>query len=193
VLELRRAIPFLAIPMVAFALAVLVSGCGFGSPSTASTTAGPTVAPTASAPSAPNPTPVAAITESPKPAEGLDRIARHRATWEAAGIDTYRISLRFGCFCNFGDGRPLDVQVVDGKVVAAAVNGEPVHKRDWRGFPMTVDALFDYAVAAKADADEFDIEFDRTLGYPSVIDVDQIRNADDDEFRVDVTRLVPGR
>ena len=83
------------------------------------------------------------------------------------------------------------MRVVDGEVVEAAVDGKPVRKREWRGFPMTVEALFDYAEAAKADADEFDIEFDRTLGYPSLISVDQILNADDDEFRVDVTSLAP--
>ena len=36
---------------------------------------------------------------------------------------------------------------------------------------MTVEALFDYAEAAKADADEFDIEFDRVLGCPTQISV----------------------
>ena len=70
-------------------------------------------------------------------------------------------------------------------------DGKPVRKRQWRGFPMTVDALFDYAEAAKKDADEFDIEFDRVLGYPRMISVDQILNADDDEFQVDVTSLTP--
>ena len=50
---------------------------------------------------------------------------------------------------------------------------------------MTVEALFDYAEAAKADADEFDIEFDRELGYPRMISVDH-----DPQRR---RRRVPGR
>ena len=56
---------------------------------------------------------------------------------------------------------------------------------------MTVEALFDRAEAAKADADEFEFEFDRKLGYPTMISVDEYVNADDDEFQVDVTSLVP--
>ena len=76
-------------------------------------------------------------------------------------------------------------------MVRSSIDGELVRKREWRGFPMTVDALFDYAEAAKSDADEFDIEFARDLGYPSMISVDQYLNADDDEFQVDVTSLTP--
>ncbi len=128
---------------------------------------------------------------SPEPTEKLDRIGRNRAKWAEAGIESYRITLQYGCFCEFGDGRPVDVRVVDGEVVDVVADGKPVRKRQWQGFPMTVEALFDYAEAAKADADEFDIEFDRVLGYPRMISVDQILNADDDEFQVDVTSLTP--
>jgi hypothetical protein len=187
VLELRRAIPFLAIPVLAFALAILVSGCAIGS--------SPAAAPSSPPPSppAPSPTPVAEATNAPKPTEKLDRIGRNRARWDEAGIDSYRIALQYGCFCEFGDGRPVDVRVVEGEVVDVVADGKPVRKRQWQGFPMTVEALFDRAEAAKADADEFDVEFDRELGYPTMISVDHDRNADDDEFQVDVTSLTSAR
>ena len=168
-----------------------MSGCGIGS----STTLSPTAAPSSSPPSPARPslTPVATATDAPKPTEKLDRIGRNRVRWEEAGIDSYRITLQYGCFCEFGDGRPVDVQVVDGKVVQAVADGKPIRKRERLGFPMTVEALFDRAEAAKADADKFDFEFDRKLGYPTMISVDEYVNADDDEFRVDVTSLVPAR
>ena len=187
VLEFRRAIPFLAFPIVAFALAFLISGCGSG------TTATISPSPSMQPPPQPSPTLVAAITPSPDPTPKLDRIGRNRAKWAQAGVDTYRLTLRYGCFCNFGNGDPVRVRVVDGEVVEASVNGKPLKPRERRGFPMTVEALFDYAEAAKADADKFEFEFDKVLGYPTMINVDQVLNGDDDEFRVDVTSLTPAR
>ena len=59
------------------------------------------------------------------------------------------------------------------------------------GFPDDRRGPVRQAEAAKADADEFAFEFDRDLGYPSKISVDQIRNADDDEFQVIVDGLTP--
>ena len=115
----------------------------------------------------PAPRPSPRPQNSPEPTEKLDRIGRNRAKWAEAGIESYRITLQYGCFCEFGDGRPVDVRVVDGEVVEVVADGKPVRKRQWQGFPMTVEALFDYAEAAKADADEFDIEFDRVPRLPT--------------------------
>ena len=123
-LELRRAIPFLAIPVLAFALAGLVTGCGIGSSPTLVADRLAELVPAvaahrrASRPSRRRPM-------RPKPTEKLDRIGRNRVRWEEAGIDSYRITLQYGCFCEFGDGRPVDVQVVDGKVVEVVADGKP--------------------------------------------------------------------
>ena len=191
-LELRRAIPFLAFPIVAFALAILISGCGSGA--TETNTPSPSLAL-----ALPSPTLVATITRSPDPTakpdptEKLDRISRNRAKWSQAGIDTYRLTLQYGCFCEFGNGAPVNVRVVDGNVVEATVDGKPIPRRHRQGFPMTVEALFDEAEAAKADADKFEFEFDKVLGYPTMINVDEVLNGDDDEFRVDVTSLIPAQ
>ena len=190
VLELRRAIPFLAFPIIAFALAVLISGCGSGATATISPSPSLALAlpsPTLGATITPSPDPTAKPDPSPK----LDRISRNRAKWSQAGIDTYRLTLQYGCFCEFGNGAPVKVRVVDGKVVEATVDGKPIPRRQRQGFPMTVEALFDRAEAAKADADKFEFEFDKVLGYPTMINVDEVLNGDDDEFRVDVTSLIP--
>ena len=186
--EIRRAIPFLAFPIVAFALAILISGCGSGA--IATTSPSPSLQPPPPSPT-PSPTLVATITPTPEPTAKLDRIGRNRAKWSQAGIDTYRLTLQYGCFCEFGNGVPVNVRVVDGKVVEATVDGKPIPRRQRQGFPMTVDALFEEAEAAKADADKFEFEFDKVLGYPTMINVDQVLNGDDDEFRVDVTSLIP--
>ena len=89
----RRAIPFLAIPVLAFALAILVSGCGIGSSPTAAPSSTPTIAAELDTAAAPSPTPVAEVTKTPKPTDKLDRIGHNRAKRAEAGIDTYRITL----------------------------------------------------------------------------------------------------
>ena len=83
--EIRRAIPFLAFPIIAFALAILISGCGSGA--TATTSPSPSLQPPPPSPT-PSPTLVATITPTPDPTAKLDRISRNRAKWSQAGIDT---------------------------------------------------------------------------------------------------------
>jgi hypothetical protein len=141
----------------------------------------------------PSPTLVATVTPAPDPTTKLDRIGRNKAKWSQAGIDTYRMTLKYGCFCNFGNGDPVKVRVVDGEVVEATVNGKHLSPRERRGFPMTVEALFERAEAAKASADTFEFTFDKVLGYPTMINVDEVLNGDDDEFRVDVTSFTPAQ
>ena len=139
--EIRRAIPFLAFPIVAFALAILISGCGSGA--IATTSPSPSLQPPPPSPTPTPPTLVATITPTAEPTAKLDRIGRNRAKWSQAGIDTYRLTLQYGCFCEFGNGVPVNVRVVDGKVVEATVDGKPIPRRQRQGFPMTVDALFE--------------------------------------------------
>ena len=105
VLELRRAIPFLAFPIIAFALAVLISGCGSGATATISPSPSLALAlpsPTLGATITPSPDPTAKPDPSPK----LDRISRNRAKWSQAGIDTYRLTLQYGCFCESAAALP---------------------------------------------------------------------------------------
>ena len=132
VLELRRAIPFLAFPIIAFALAVLISGCRSGATTTISPSSSLALAlpsPTLGATITPSPDPTAKPDPSPK----LDRISRNGEGVEA-GIDTYRLTLQYGCFCEFGNGAPVKVRVVDGKVVEATATARRSLDGSGRGF-----------------------------------------------------------
>ena len=183
VLELRRAIPFLAFPLVAFVLAFLVSGCG----------SIPNPLATATPPDALHPNqPIAvAPTAIPDPSKA-DEVSRQRAIWARSGIHSYRLTLMFGCECLLGGGKPVEVTVVDGKVVEAFVGGQSLSDDDRTGYPMSVDELFDYA-DRNASAGKLELKYDEQLGYPTALGVDPDLAARDDEIRIAVTRLVPGR
>jgi hypothetical protein len=174
-------------PILGIALATAMSACG--------PAAGPNPTPDPPSVATAWPTPPSTIrpveTATPQPTS-RDALARHRHRWERLGITSYRITLAYGCFCEFGDGRPIKVHVVDGRIIEAASRGEPMRLRALRGFPATVEHLFDY-VAASQQADNLDVKYDKELGYPIAIHVDSNVNADDDEFSVDVLRLVPER
>jgi hypothetical protein len=188
VLELRRAIPFLAIPILAFVLAAIVVGCGTALPN-------PLASPTPPDALHPNPPAPAVIvsepTAVPDPTK-LDEVARQRAIWTQAGIGTYRLTLLFGCQCGLGGGQPVEVTVVDGQISAANVGGRPLSADERTGYPMTVDELFDYA-DRNASAGKLELAYDDHLGYPTALGVDPDLAARDDEIRVAVMRLVPGR
>ena len=183
VLELRRAIPFLAFPLIAFALAFLVSGCG--------TLPNPLA--TATPPDALHPNqPVAVVpTAIPDPTK-LDEVSRQRAIWAQSGIHSYKLTLIFGCECLLGGGQPVEVTVVDGKVAEAFVGGQPLSDADRTGYPMSVDELFDYA-DRNASAGKLELKYDDHLGYPTALGVDPDLAARDDEIRIAVTKLVQGR
>lgn len=169
----------------AIALAIVASGCG----------AIPNPLATATPPDAlhPNP-PVAAVrtaTPTPDPTK-LDEVAKQRAIWAQQGIHTYRLTLLFGCECGLGGGNPVEVTVVDDAVTGATVGGQPLSGDQRMGYPMSIDELFDYA-DRNAGAGKLELKYDEHLGYPVALGVDPDLNARDDEIRVAVAKLVPGR
>ena len=184
-LELRRALPFLAFPVVAFALALAVSACD------AALAPSPSPSPSAAAVVDPTPVPTATPTASPTPEPTKrSRLNRARDRWAESGISNYRITLTYGCFCEFGDGREIKVRVEDGRFAEASSDGQPLTRRELRGFAFTVEQLFDL-VASHRNADKLEVAYDKTLGYPRSIDIDNDARADDDELRVEVVKLVP--
>ena len=170
---------------VAVALAILASGCG----------SIPNPLATATPPDALHPNPpvavVSTVAPSPDPTK-LDEVARQRAIWAQQGIHTYRMTLLFGCECGLGGGNPVEVTVVDDRMTGAAAMGRALDADEVTGYPMTVDQLFDYA-GRNAGAGKLELKYDEHLGYPVALGVDPDLNARDDEIRVAVAKLVPGR
>ena len=170
---------------VSVALAIFASGCG----------SIPNPLATATPPDAlhPNP-PVAAIATpvpSPDPTK-LDEVARQRALWAQQGIHTYRLTLMFGCECGLGGGQPVEATVVDDRLSGVSAMGRALDLDEVTGYPMTVDQLFDYA-DRNAGAGKLELKYDAQFGYPIALGVDPDLDARDDEIRVAVTKLVPGR
>lgn len=104
-----------------------------------------------------------------------------RATWEAAGIDSYSNELTRSCFCS-GPFGPITVTVVDGKVesVTRGKKQIPVSEEELGERPLTVDELFGYIDDATAKADDVAFGYDPDLGYPTRISVDWYRDAIDE-------------
>jgi hypothetical protein len=120
VTELRRAIPFLLLPLV-----LLVAGCGL------------------------LPWELPGVGPSPMPAgESAALLAENEQAWAASGIDTYVWELEFGCLCAM-DG-PVTVTVVDGQVTEASDAGGPIARDRLASFPLTVDAVYTEAGRALA-------------------------------------------
>lgn len=121
---------------------------------------------------------------------GLDAA---RAQWEGAGIDSYRWTVRRGCFCPIEYNRPAIVRVVNGvrTSVTDVETGEPVSAQLASQFP-TVDGLFDILQAAiDHEADRLEVSYDPALGYPSEVFIDQELYAVDEEQTYEGSNLEP--
>ncbi len=187
---------FARLPTVAplgFVLALVVATAGCSSLPNPLATPAP---PDALHPNPPEPAPVeqggAQPTTAPSAAETrLTELQRRRAVWAQSGILSYRIRLLFGCQCALG-GKTVDVTVRRGAIAGASIDGEPLDLSGLVGVPATVDQLFDYA-EQNAGAGKDELKYDETLGYPLALSVDPDLNARDDEIRIAVLELAPGR
>ena len=81
---------------------------------------------------------------------------------------------------------------MDDAVAGATDRGQALSDDERTGYPMTVDELFDYA-DRNAGAGKLELKYDEHLGYPIALGVDPDLEARDDEVRIVVTKLVPGR
>lgn len=57
--------------------------------------------------------------------------------------------------------------------------------------PLTIKGLFDLVRRAKEEAQELNVQFDPTYGYPSFIAVDWMPGGLNDETDIEVTRFTP--
>jgi hypothetical protein len=139
---------------------------------------------------------VAALTAScgllePDPwADRQAELDANRAVWEAAGITSYTYELRRLCYCVLaGD---LTVTVADRAVVAVErADGGPIPASE-RHHVETIEDLFAIIQDAIDErAFRYAVEFDAELGYPTVVDLDPIRNVVDEEVRYEASDLVP--
>jgi hypothetical protein len=129
---------------------------------------------------------LSACTAAPK-----SELSRKRATWDSAHITNYRFSLFIGCFCVFRDRMPLLVEVRDGEVVSMTYSDGavvPETERDFFNRFATIDKIFAELESGQASkADEVKVTYDATYGFPDQVNVDQIKNAMDDEYSLQIS------
>jgi hypothetical protein len=99
------------------------------------------------------------------------------------------MTIMYGCACDLA-GRPIDVTVAGGQLVAATDAGEPLDLERLTGFPATVDALFDYA-ARNANAGKIEFAWDDRTGIPTAVGIDPDLAARDDEIRIAILEFSP--
>ncbi|MGE5249543.1 MAG: DUF6174 domain-containing protein [Bacteroidota bacterium] len=122
-------------------------------------------------------------------------LRRNQDKWQSSNTKDYRMSLFIGCFCGFTDRMPLTVEVHNGEVFSMAyADGKPVTPDDmnYQYFSRfsTIDRLFEDLQSGQASkADKIEITYDPTYGYPSQVNVDQIQNAVDDEYSVQISNF----
>jgi hypothetical protein len=124
---------------------------------------------------------------------GIDRGAEagledQRRAWVAQNQRNYTYEYERLCFCV--DVRAVIITVKNDVVTSVVVKetGEPVTQ--YPELYMTITKLYDYLIDAADRADEMDVRFDDTWHIPSSATIDFIRNAADDELRLNVRNLV---
>ncbi|MEO0557979.1 MAG: DUF6174 domain-containing protein [Bacteroidota bacterium] len=110
-----------------------------------------------------------------------------------SGPSDYAFTLRIGCFCPYVG--PLRISVKDSNVIdvhqLGPVDGGPTPQAWIDEQAMTLDELADLVDRAHRDADDVDVTYDPTYGFPTDVYIDWIRDAVDDEIGYTVTNYVP--
>lgn len=105
-------------------------------------------------------------------------LAQNRAKWASQSDASYAFDLDILCFCPFRE--PFHIEVRNG--AATADNQIRVN---------TMDDVFQIVQDAIEHADSFNVVYDSTFGYPTVIGIDYIRQAVDDEVGYRIYNFQP--
>jgi len=122
-------------------------------------------------------------------------LERNRQTWQDSSITHYRFSLNIGCFCAFRSQMPITVEVQNNEIVSMTYpDGTLVAATDpnYETFSShaTIERIFSELEAGLAgDADDVTVTYDSTLGFPSEIYFDYIKEAADDELSLTVSNF----
>lgn len=98
----------------------------------------------------------------------LGEVSAARQLWQQQNILSYTWSIAIACDCVY-DGRTFDVTVRDGDPTVRS-GGKRIATDRLEGVPLTVTALFDFAVAG-ATMKGSTAEFTANLGYPTHVEL----------------------
>jgi hypothetical protein len=119
-------------------------------------------------------------------------LEQNRDKWTQTNISHYRFELFVGCFCAFRSEMPLTIEIKNGEIVSITDNtGNPVaaDKLSWFEQYDTIERLFDYTAAAQKNADEVIVTYDSEYGFPAQVNIDNIKEAVDDELSLSVSNF----
>ncbi len=130
-------------------------------------------------------------------------VQRNQQKWQDAKITHYRYNLSVGCFCVFNENMPLVVEVKDGNIVSMKYqNGKDVEESNRELFERyaTIDKIFaaiekDFQNTADTNdpqprkADKVVVKYDVTYGFPTMVNIDFIKQAIDDELALTLSNL----
>jgi hypothetical protein len=127
------------------------------------------------------------------PSPGGD-LEKQRAAWDALGRESYAFVYRRSCFCPPPSNDEVRVFVDANEVVSvtSVETGEPpVDANDLSSWP-TIDSLFDYVGHALDEgADDLTVDYHEEFFFPTLISIDWIEEAVDDEISHSASGLVP--
>jgi hypothetical protein len=125
-------------------------------------------------------------------AKASSELEQNRALWERQEAQNYSFDLSILCFCPYGGQMPLSIVVRDGEVVSltTADGSDAGPSLEYYSQADTIEELFDIIESAQGGgADEIKVQYDPEYGYPVSIDIDNIKEAIDDEISYQVANL----
>ena len=125
--------------------------------------------------------------DHPPPARGDLEAARQR--WAEGGIDDYHMAVEVQCFCLVRG--VVDVEVVDGEVVALDPREEEVDAADFDWVDLTVEGIFDDIARTITTGDVLSATYDPELGHPVVAELDPQPSSVDDERTYRIAEFEP--
>lgn len=126
---------------------------------------------------------------------GRSDSSHQQQKWEEAKISHYRFELRIVCYCPFRGRMPLQIEVLDDRVVSMKdVHGSIISKADahfeYFDRHATIDRLFSILKAHQSGkSDRITVRFHPVYGFPEKIYIDRIKGAADDELGLIVSRF----
>jgi hypothetical protein len=129
-------------------------------------------------------------------------IEQNKEKWQDANISHYRFHLTVGCFCVFSQDMPLIIEVQDGDVLSMEYqSGNEIDESTREYFQRfaTIEKIFaeiekdfqtvDSGDASQDKADEVIVEYDETYGFPTLVNVDFVKEAIDDELYLTISNI----
>ncbi len=124
------------------------------------------------------------------PTAQVSAIDEAERTFDAAVGSSYEITFEFVGSASVGAG-PVRVEVVNGEVVDADYP-EPILESVLTSVPLrTVAEMFDRARITLEQGGLVEVTFDESYGHPTVLTIDPVPDAIDDEYSVRVISVEP--